>query len=301
MAITNKRLTTGKDRDGKTKTVAVIKPSPKHTRESQKIYNRTFRDALESGALLRAKLGTYMSEQGLWDEEQQEQYDKIQNSIIKDEKKLKKGGIKLSEAKEIALSMSDRRSELRELLTEKTLMDANTAEGQADNTRFNYLMACCVVDPKTGDPIFIDEDKKPSLSVYEEEADHPYVTEAASKLAEMVYGLDDDYEAKLSENQFLRKFDFINDDLQLVNEQGKAIDKEGRLINDEGRFIDEDGNFIDRDGVSVDEDGEYLIDEEPFLDDDGEVVVVEEKPKKKKTTKKKTEEKAETTEEASAS
>ena len=298
MSKTNKRLVTGKDRDGNTKTVAIVKPKPTDTRESQKIYNRTFRDALESGALLRAKLGDYMDEQGLWDETKQKLYDKILKDIMVSEKKLKKGCIKLAEAKKIAMHMADIRVELRELLTEKTIMDANTAEGQADNTRFNYLMACCVVDSKTGDPMFVNEDGDPDINVYEENSDHDYIVDAASKLAEMVYGLDDDYEAKLSENEFLRKFNFINDDLQLVNEQGQAVDKEGRLINDEGRFIDEAGNFIDKEGSPVNEDGEYTFDTEPFLDDDGKEIVVEDKPKKRKNTKKKIEEK---TEEASAS
>jgi hypothetical protein len=290
MAKSNKKLVTGKDRDGKTQTVAIIKPSPKHTRESQKIYNRTFRDALESGALLRARLGDYMEEQGLWNEAKQKEYDKVLTQILDDEKRLKKGGIKLSEAKQIAFTMADRRSDLRELLTEKTIMDSNTAEGQSDNSRFNYLMACCVVNPETGEPLFTDDDGEPCVNAYEEASDNEYIVSAAGKFAEMVYGLDDNYESKLSENEFLRKFDFMNDDLQLVNKQGQAIDKKGRLINKDGRFIDEDGNFIDIDGNQVDEDGEYMFEEEPFLDDDGKEVAVKETVKKKKVTKKKTEE-----------
>tara|TARA_B100000029_G_scaffold284648_1_gene278474 strand:+ start:8522 stop:9415 length:894 start_codon:yes stop_codon:yes gene_type:complete len=292
---TNKQVITGKNSDGKKVTIAVIMPSPEDGRESQKVYNRTFRDALESGALLRQKLDAYMEEQGLWDKEKQKEYDKIVNSLLEDEKKIKKGGIKLSEAKEIAMRMSDRRSDLRILISEKTTMDSNTAEGQADNTRFNYLMACCVVDNDTGKPIFVDEDGNPSLSEYEKDASEDYLVEAAGKLAEMLYGLDDDYESKLPENKFLKQYNFVNEDLKLIDSEGRPVDREGRLIDADGRFIDEDGNFVDRNGTRIDEDGEYLVEQEPFLDEDGKAVILEEKTKKK-TPKKKTE-----TKEASAS
>ena len=174
-------------------------------------------------------------------------------------------------------------------------MDSNTAEGQADNTRFNYLMACCVVDNDTGKPIFVDEDGNPSLSEYEKDASEDYLVEAAGKLAEMLYGLDDDYESKLPENKFLKQYNFVNEDLKLIDSEGRPVDREGRLIDADGRFIDEDGNFVDRNGTRIDEDGEYLVEQEPFLDEDGKAVILEEKTKKK-TPKKKTE-----TKEASAS
>ena len=56
MAKLNKQLVTGKDNDGKNQTVAVIKPKPINTRESQKVYNRVFRDALESAVKTKARL-----------------------------------------------------------------------------------------------------------------------------------------------------------------------------------------------------------------------------------------------------
>jgi hypothetical protein len=49
---------------------------------------------------------------------------------------LAKGGISLTEAKTVALSMKKTREELRELIAIKTNLDTHTAEGQADNARF---------------------------------------------------------------------------------------------------------------------------------------------------------------------
>ena len=288
----NKQVVKSVDNDGKKKEVAVIRPTPESAREAQKVYNRFFRDALESGALLRQKLDGYMTEQGLWNDDKQKEYDKITHEIIADEKKIKAGGIKLSEAKVLALELADKRGTLRDLISERTMMDGNTAEGQADNGRFNYLMSACLVDVETGKPLFSDEDGNPSVEIYEDNANQEYVVAAAGRLAEMMYGLDSSYEANLPENKFLKQFDFINDDLKLINDDGQMVDRDGRLVNEDGRFIDKDGNFVDKDGVLVDEEGEYVMETKPFLDDDGNELAleIEEKPKKAKGATKKKEE-----------
>jgi hypothetical protein len=292
----NKQIVKAVDSDGKRVEVAVLRPTAKVSREAQKIYNRFFRDALESGALLRQKLDGYMTEQGLWSDVKQTEYDKLTKAIIADEKTINAGGIKLSEAKALALSMADKRLELRDLIAERTIMDGNTAEGQADNGRFNYLMASCIVDQTSGSPVFADEDGNPSVDVYDENAGEDYVVKCAGKLAEMMYGLDSSYEANLPENKFLKKFDFINDDLHLVNDDGHTVDREGRLVNEDGRFIDKDGNFVDKEGTPINEEGEYIIETKPFLDDDGNELIIEDKEEPKKTKKTK-----QTKEEASAS
>ena len=61
------------DLEGNKKTVYVIEPSPRDSRDAQMAYNRIFRDALESGAILRQKLDSVMEDQGIWNESKQEQ------------------------------------------------------------------------------------------------------------------------------------------------------------------------------------------------------------------------------------
>ena len=85
----NKQIIKSVDSDGKKIEVAVLRPDAKVSREAQKVYNRFFRDALESGALLRQKLDGYMTEQGLWNDDKQKEYDKLTSAIINDEKKIK--------------------------------------------------------------------------------------------------------------------------------------------------------------------------------------------------------------------
>jgi len=98
----------------------------------------------------------------------------------------------------------------------------------------------------------------------------------AQNLANMLYGLDNDYESNLPENKFLKKFKFIDSKLRLVDKKGRLIDADGRLIDESGRFIDEQGAFVDKYGNKVNSDGDYLVDPQPFLDDNGNPIILEE-------------------------
>ena len=177
------------------------------------------------------------------------------------------------EAADLAKQMRQKRLEFRELVAERTVMDANTAEGQADNARFNSLVQSCLVDD-TGKKIYS------SLEDYENSDPHPYAIEAARLLAESLYGLDKDYDKTLPENEFLSQYKFVNEDLEYIDSQGRLIDEEGRYVNKDGRYVDyeEDGTtfYVDIDGNRVDADGKPKVDFEPFLDDDGKPVPVPE-------------------------
>jgi hypothetical protein len=265
-----------KDLDGNNKSVVVIRPDSKKLAEAQKVYNKLFRDGLESGALLRQRLDGYMREQGIWSDEKEKQYNELTTKINENEKRLAGGGIKLSVAKDLAMEMRGDRIAFRNLISERNQMDGNTAEGQSDNARFNYLVSVCILDPDTRKPLFMDIDD------YDSQAAEPYIIEAAGELASMMYNLSPDYEKKLPENKFLKRFQFVDEELRLINDDGHLVDGDGRLINDEGRFVayDEDGvlYFIDRDGDKLDEEGNYITDDdsEPvFLDDDGNPITLE--------------------------
>jgi hypothetical protein len=291
------RVVVSTDNDDNEVKIAVLRPKAKHLREAQLSYNRAFRDALESGALLRQKLEDHMREQGIWDDVKQKRYDEVNATILGGEKKLAKGGISLSQAKTLALDMRMARGELRELIAERTIMDGNTAEGQADNARFNALVSECIVSVDNNNVKRFD-----NVEDYDTVAAEPWAIEAASQLANMLYDLDPNYDKNLPENKFLQDYKFIDKELRLVNDDEHLVDFEGRLINEEGRFIayDDDGEvyFIDREGSPLTEEGDYAVEFEPFLDDSGDPIdkpeLKEEESKsetttatKKKTTKKK--------------
>ena len=90
--------------------LTVKAPSPKNQRESQKIYNRAFSDAISSGSIIRARLDGVMKDQGLWNDEKEKEYQTIQKLILDKERILAKGGISLEKAKREALEMQKHRN-----------------------------------------------------------------------------------------------------------------------------------------------------------------------------------------------
>lgn len=255
--------------DNKNAEFTVRSPNLQDQREATKIYNQAFTEALKSKAIVRAKLDDLLVDQGLWDETKQSRFSALQSEILEGEKKLAKGGISLKQAKECALKMRQTREELRELIGIKTNLDTHTAEGQADNARFNYLVSVCTVYSDSNKPYFS------SYEDYNNRGTDEVAILGAQNLAGMLYGLDNDYEEKLPENKFLKQYKFIDDKLRLINKDGKLVDAEGRLVDENGRFINEKGQFVDKDNNLIDVKGDYVVEFKPFLDDDGNPVVVE--------------------------
>lgn len=252
-----------KDKEGNMVELLVKRPTAQQLRKAQIVYNQAYAEALQSGAIFRRKLESYLKQQNLWDEARQAEYEDITNRIEEGKTKLNAGGIKFSDAKKIALDVKKARQLLLELVSDRTEADSHTVEGQADNTRFNYLVSVCTVYNDSGEPYFS------SLDNYLENASTPAAVEAAQNLAALLYGLDSDFEANYPENKFLKEFGLVDEKLRFINKQGKLVDEEGRLIDETGRYINENNEYVDREGNRVDGDGNLIIERKPFLDDDG--------------------------------
>lgn len=257
------------DISGTEKDLMVKTPSLQDQREAQKVYNQAFTDAIKSKAVVRAKMEDVLTEQGLWDKEKQAKLSELQQHLLDNERRLAAGGISLKEAKTIAIAMKDLRDEIRELIAARTSLDNHSAEGQADNAKFNYLVSVCVVYNDTKEPVF------KNMEDYLNRATEPAAIVGAQNLANMMYGLDSDYESNLPENKFLKKYKFVDDKLRLIDKNGKLVDEEGRLIDETGRFINEKGEFVDKFGNLVDKEGNYVVEFKPFLDDNGQPILEE--------------------------
>ena len=254
-------------------TVLVKKPNRKDLNESQIAYNKAWRKSLDDKAILRQKLNDYLTEQGVWSEDKQKQYEEFVKKINDRELVLKKGGIPLKKAKTIALELKRLRVGFRELISERSSYDNNTAEGAADNARFDYLVSVCVLDPNTNKPVFKDIDD------YNERGSEGWAVKAAGELANFLYNLDPNYEQSLPENEFLSKFKFTDSKGRLVNKDGHliAIDEDGveRLIDEDSYYVAYDENGLQ---YKVNRSGEKIVEVvvSPFLDDDGNPIVDEE-------------------------
>lgn len=258
--------------DGKDVEFAVVRPNQKVKEKAQLAFNRAFRQAVtpedgKPGALVRSKVDSVMREQKLWDDAKQARYDEVYARLLDGEKRLARGGGTMVSAKAAALQMLKDRRELASMSRDRNDLDKVTAEAQAENARFNFLISACTVYNETGQPFYKD------VEDYFAREEDPVAEQAAKVLGEMIYNLDENFESKLPENVFMLKYKLVDEKLRFINKDGKLTDVEGRLVNEEGRYVNEQGERVDRDGNRLDDEGNYLFDFVPFTDEDGNPIV----------------------------
>ena len=267
---------------------AVNRPTVTQQQEANKLRSKTFNDALRNGDLLRDQLDSELRKRGDWNDDREADYQRLRKEVLDYELALRKGGIKLSRAKDLALEMADKREEMISMLSSRTELDNNTCEGHADAARFNCLFAGCLVYEETGEKYFPG-----GLEEYMGAMSDPVAAMGATEFYYLVSGTENLDDA-LPENEFLKKFKFTDEKNRLVDKKGKLVSREGKHIDEEGRYIkwNDDGTsvFVDVDGVELNEEGDYDIEEAPFLDDDGKPIVLEsektpDKPKRKSRKK----------------
>ena len=284
------------------KEFAVVRPSLQLLNEANKLRSKLFTQLFESGTMLRQQVDTHLKDRNIWNEKLQAEYDAVQSEVIEKTQRLERGGIKLSEARDLAIEISEQRQQLVSMLVDRSDIDNLTCEGQADNERFNFLFANCLVYNDTEEKVYPD-----GLEGYMKNTS----TDVAVKGATEFYYLMSNSESlddQLPENRFLKKFNFVDDDMRflergtdrLITKEGKYIDDNGFYIayNDDGTtyHVDTDGNQVEDRVSSEDEPLPFLDDDGNPLDAEGNPVVLEEKPKPKRKRRTKKVEVAETTE-----
>ncbi len=242
----------------------VNRPTGPQQRESDKVYRRVFNEAfVKEKNIVRARLNDILRAQGLWDDNKQAEHDTLIREIAEGRKALLKKGIKLSDAKRIAIEIIDKRNKLLSLLMSRNELDGMTCEAQAENAKFNYLVSVCTVYNTTNKPYFS------SLDDYVEKSTTEVAIKAATAFMKLTMDIDSNEENKSVENRFLKQWKFVNEKGQLINDKGHLVDREGRLINEEGQYVNEAGERVDIDGNPVNKDGDWEFEDQPFLDDDG--------------------------------
>lgn len=262
--------------DKKTVKIMVKKPTNAVMTAAQRKGALIWTQCIQEGVMTKKELEKILEDRGIWSKAKEKEQADILDAISTMEKQLyigNRGKLKTSEGKKIAIDMRRKRIELRDLLAEKISLEQNTAESLSDNAKFDYIVANCTF-AANGEAIYDNMDD------YSNRSDDPIAFAAAQALATMMYALDKDFEDKLPENKFLKKFEYVNTDLHLVNKDGQKVDVDGRRVNEEGFFVNDDGERTDRDGHLLDEDGLYVPTNEYEVDD---------RPKKRRAPKKKAE------------
>ena len=235
--------------------ILVKRPNNAILSEAQRLGAKVWTECVRDGIMTKKELEKFMKQQGIWDESKDsEQKTKIRE-IADLEKQLyiggKNGKLRASEGKDIAIQMRIKRNELRELISEKLSLEQNTSESISDNARFDFLVA---------NSTFYENGQKVynNLEEYKVKADSEIGFMAATTLASMLYSVDRDFEAKLPENKFLKMFNFVDDNLTLVNDKGELVDAGGKRIDKQGFYINEGGSRVDKEGNELDEFGNYV-------------------------------------------
>lgn len=266
-----------KDSEQKEVVYIVKFPTRQQQHKAQLASIKAFNEARGAGAVPRERLNQYLVDQKLWDVEKQKRLEELSKQLLEGERQLARGGrtkdgkkFSKEDAKKLAIDMRIWRLEQLLLLAKSRELDRFTLESQAENANFDCLVSECTYY-EDGSRVF------ENMEDYVARAEEEYASKAAIELSNMMYSMDDDYEKRRPENQFLIKYGFARDtDLHLTNEKGQLIDSEGRFVNEDGRLINEDNQFIDVNGNFVDKDGNPVEEFTPFEDDEEKVEVASE-------------------------
>lgn len=258
-----------KDRDGNDIKLEVLRPGHKVMQEANMSYNlkvsSLIRQANNGGdrLLLRSEVEDHLIKSGLWGKKDAQEMENLGMRLRALELIIKQGGIKISEARKLAIEMSQIRSKMMILYNKKQQLDNVTIESVAESYKFGILMVKCVVRAEDGKPYFLGYDD------YLDKSGDLAAIETAQCLSKMIYGLDDNINLNFFENQWLKEHNFIDKNGRLIKENS-FVDKDGRKIDAKGRFVDDSGNLTDKNGIRVDENGNFVIENpKPYLDDDG--------------------------------
>ena len=252
----------GKNKEGVEVTVYVKTPSNAQLKKATLVAAKSFADAVNGGCLLKAKTEKVLRDQGLWGDEQINSLREITERLVANEAILKKGGIKKSEAKNIAFSMREDRYKQTELLGVLNSLDSKTAEGISTDAKFDYLCSICIVDEE-GQPLCT------SVENYQERANDgdELINNAALEFSAMFFGYDKEWQLKLEENKFFKNQNMVDKDFRLIDKDGNWVDRKGRRINEEFQLINEEGKAVNEAGKLIDENGDEIVEFTPFLED----------------------------------
>lgn len=243
------------DSDRKIK-IVVKKPNAMVNNQASAIYNKWLHTYMRDGIMTKAELDNFMQERGIWSKDKDEKEKLLAQKIrdlSKDLYQGVKGRRKASEGKKIAVEIKKARSELQQLIAEKLGLEQNTAESLADNVKFDYLVSQCTYKANGKEKVYS------SLEDYSEKADETIAFAAAATLAQMLYALDPNFEADLPENQFLKKFNYVDDNFNLLDSEGHTVTADGQMIDEYGFFVNAKGEKVDAEGNLVDDNGNFVM------------------------------------------
>ena len=220
--------------------------------------------AINDGCMFQDQMLKFLQEKGIWNNDMEKEVKELQKEREILQNSIEEGGISLEVAKKNAIRCVEIEGVLNGLIAEKLKYLGETVESKKRNATFNYLVASCTV--------YNNDRGRLYFKTYDDYLNHKdtYDTNMiGNRCSEILYGLPDLDDTP--EKRFLKEFDFVDDQMRLVNEDGHLVDFDGRLIDEDGNYIKYVGTGKSKKVVFVDIDGNELTPKErkPFLDKDG--------------------------------
>lgn len=250
-----------KDADGKELDLTIVSLTPEIKLESNKYYNKAWQEALSNDFPLQVEIEKILQKRGLLnDDKDLERVNELEKQLRSMEKELRAAirnnkRMTKKEGKILAMEMRKIRVQLQEVGRTKNELISTSAETYADNERYSYFLYSTTVYTETGDSYW------KSYLAFKSDTGSPVYADALKAFLKSISGIDLDVESRYYENQWLKRFGFMDEKFRLVNDSGRLISDEGLLIDEEGRFVDEEGNRIDRFGNRLNDKGEILVDD----------------------------------------
>lgn len=233
----------------------VKKPDNKIRQKADAIYSAKAHELYKAGAMLRAEIEK--------SKEHNEKVEKLETEIRNKRIKLSKGGMSKREGYNLAVSIIELNNDLNELNSAYNVVDRETIEAKAEDTRFNYLLAHSLyhnAGEKEGQLYF---------SSYEDMLDSEDSIVQFAGLELLLLTVDIvEMRKNLAEYKFLIKYQFVDEELRLKTfDKKNYCDTDGRLVDKDGYFINDNGDKVDKWGNPINPDGTYAFDEVEFTDD----------------------------------
>lgn len=248
------------EEDGKLVEIYIKSPSLQDNERAESIRVKRWNQAISDGAVFTEKLNDILIKQGIWTDEKEQKLLDLRLELSDTIDTIDKGGIRLSDAKKLALKVRTLRSDINKLTFVRLKYVNETVEGQSQNAQFNYLISQCAV--------YNENREKKYFKSYEDYLNRANNIDSyliSNRCADVLFG---NNEANWPENKFLKERGFVDEKLRLINKDGHLVDTDGKLIDEYGNYIkySEDGKsiVIDKDGNPV----EMTFERKPFLDDE---------------------------------
>lgn len=185
-------------------------PTVRQNQDARRVYIKAWNEAKKE-SVLRPNLTKFLIENGIWTPEDDAKLSTLENTIESLEDFLEEGECSEEEGIQKATDCHIARIERLALLSKKTAYDSITAEAQAENAQFDYLLSVCLVYDN-GEKVF------KSFDEFLDCQDTELIETASSYLSSLVHGVS--WETLLNDTPEMR---FINEHAATKTNEADAV------------------------------------------------------------------------------